>query len=94
MKAFLMRFLKRLKVDRWIAEGAPVYWFLAISCVLCGAALGFLYLLFLVLDWRVLAVATSWVIAALTICLLGCMVWFISDALSTKERPMPWRKLR
>ena len=43
MRDILTRFLKRLKVDRWIAEGAPVYWFLAISCVLCGAALGFLY---------------------------------------------------
>jgi hypothetical protein len=60
--------LKRLKVDRRIAEGAPVFRVLGISIVLCGAALGILSALFLILDWRFLAVAISWVFGALTAC--------------------------
>jgi hypothetical protein len=60
--------LKRLKVDRRIAEGAPVFRVLGISIVFCGAALGILSALFLILDWRFLAVAISWVFGALTAC--------------------------
>jgi phosphate/sulfate permease len=84
--------LKRLKVDRWIAEGAPVFWVPGISIVLCGAALGILSALFLMLDWRFLAVAISWVIGALTACLVACGVWFVVDALTARERPTPWRE--
>jgi hypothetical protein len=61
--------LRRLKVDRWIAEGAPAFWVLGISIVFCGAALGILSALSLILDWRFLAVAISWVIGALAACL-------------------------
>jgi uncharacterized membrane protein YedE/YeeE len=84
--------LKRLQVDRWIAEGAPAYWVLCVSMLLCGAALGILSALFLLLDWRFLAVAISWVIGALVVCVLACMLWFVVDALTAKERPTPWRK--
>jgi hypothetical protein len=82
--------LKRLKVDRWIAEGAPVFWVLGISSVLCGAALGILSAVFLILDWRFLAVVISWVFGALTACFGVCVVWFVVDALTARERPKPW----
>ena len=84
--------LKRLKLDRWIAEGAPAFWVLAMSILLSGAALGILYALFLLLDWRFLAVAISWVIGALAACLVACGVWFVVEALTGRERPTPWRK--
>ena len=84
--------LKRLKVDRWIAEGAPVFWVLGISSVLCGAALAILSALFLILDWRFLAVAIAWAIGALAVSLVACGVWFVVEALTARERPTPWRK--
>ena len=84
--------LKRLKVDRWIAEGAPAFWVLGISIVILGAALGILSALFLILDWSILRVVISWVIGALVACLVGIVLWFVVDALTAKERPTPWRK--
>ena len=84
--------LKRLKVDRWIAEGAPAFWVLAMSILLSGATLGILSALFLLLDWRFLAVAISWAIGALAVCLVACGVWFVVEALTASERPTNWRK--
>ena len=84
--------LKRLKVDRWIAEGAPAFWVLGISIVILGAALGILSALFLLFDWQFLRVAISWVVAALTASLVGIVLWFVVDALTAKERPTPWQK--
>ncbi len=85
-------FLKRLKVDRWIAEGAPVFWVLAMSILLSGAALGILSALFLLLDWPFLGAAISWVIGILAVCLVACGVWFVVEALTVRERPTTWRK--
>jgi hypothetical protein len=86
--------LKRLKVDRWIAEGAPAFWVLGISIALCGAALGILSALFLILDWRFLSGAISWVMCALIVCLVASVVWFVVDGLTAKERPLPWDSLK
>jgi hypothetical protein len=84
--------LQRLKVDRWIAEGAPAFWVLAMSILLSGAALGILSVLSLIFDWRFLAAAISWAIGALAVCLVSCGVWFVVEALTARERPTPWRK--
>jgi hypothetical protein len=92
MKEFLKRQMKRLKLDRWIDEGAPMFWVLGMSILFCVAALGILSALLLLLDWRFLSVAISWVIGALAACMVACMVWFVFDVLTAKERPTPWRK--
>ena len=84
--------LNRLKVDRWIAEGAPAFWVIAMSILVSGAALGILSALSLLFDWRFLAVAISWAIGALAISLVACGGWFVVEALSARERPTPWRK--
>jgi len=84
--------MQRLKIDRWIADGAPAFWVLGISIVILGAALGILSALFLLFDWQLLKAAISWVIGALTACLVVCVLWFVVDALTAKERPTPWRK--
>ena len=89
MKKFIMR---KLKLDRWIAEGAPAFWVIGMSIVISGAALGILSALFLLFDWQSLRVAISWAIAALTASLVGIVLWFVVDALSAKERPTTWRK--
>jgi phosphate/sulfate permease len=84
--------MRRLKLDRWIAEGAPAFWVLGMSIVILGAALGLLSALFLLFDWQILRVAISWVIAALVASLVAIILWFTVDALTAKERPTPWRK--
>ena len=84
--------MKRLKLDRWIADGAPAFWVLGMSIVILGAALGMLSALFLLFDWQILKVAISWVIGALVACLVGCVLWFVVDVPTAKERPTPWRK--
>ena len=83
---------KRLKLDRWIADGAPAFWVLGMSIVILGAVLGILAALSVTFDWPILKTAISWVIAALTACLVGIILWFVVDALTAKERPTPWRK--
>lgn len=85
------KFLKRLKVERWIEEGAPVFWVMGLSIVLCAVALAILTGLFLLLDWRFLATAITWLICALAACFVACGVWFVSQALTTTKRPTPWR---
>jgi len=87
-----MNILKQLKVDRWIAEGAPAFWVLGLSTVITGAALGILWALFVVFDLQILRVAISWVMGALVACMIALFLWFVVDALTAKERPTPWRK--
>lgn len=83
---------KRLKLDRWIDEGAPAFWVLGMSTLILGAALGILSALSVTFDWDFLKGAISWVIAALVACLVGLILWFVVDGLTAKERPTPWRK--
>ena len=84
--------MKRLKLDRWIAEGAPVFWVLGMSFVISGAVLGILWALVVTFDWPFLRVAISWVLCALIASLVGLILWFVVDALTAKERPTTWRK--
>ena len=84
--------LKRLKVDKWIEEGAPAFWVLGISAVILGAILGILWAFFVTFDWQFLRVAISWVLCALIASLVGLILWFVVDALTAKERPTTWRK--
>lgn len=84
--------VKRLKLDRWIAEGAPAFWVIAISILLAGAALRMLSALFVFLEWRIPALVAFWAISALVVCFVGCGIWFVVEALTAKERPTPWRK--
>ena len=84
--------MKRLKIDRWISDGAPAFWVLGMSIVILGAILGVLSALFVTFDWEFLRVVISWVIAALTACLVGLILWFVVDALTAKDRPTTWRK--
>jgi uncharacterized membrane protein YedE/YeeE len=88
----MKKIMQRLKLDKWIAEGAPAFWVLGISIVILGAALGLLSALSLLFDWQILRVAISWVIGLLIACLVGCVLWFVVDALTAKERPTTWRK--
>ncbi|HUN68234.1 MAG TPA: hypothetical protein VMU46_05515 [Burkholderiales bacterium] len=83
--------LKRLQVDRWIAEGAPAFWVIVILLLLAGAAAGMLAALFVFLEWRIPALVASWAIGALVVCFVGCGIWFVVDALTAKERPVRWR---
>ena len=83
---------KRLKLDRWIAEGAPAFWVLGISILLVGVALRLMSLLFDFLEWRIAALVTLWAVGALVVCFVGCGIWFVFEALTAKERPTPWRK--
>ena len=84
--------MKRLKLDRWIEEGAPAFWVLGMSAVILCALLGILAALSVTFDWEVLRVAIAWVLCALVACIVGLILWFVVDALSAKERPTPWRK--
>jgi len=88
----MKKIMQKLKLDRWINEGAPMFWVLGMSFVISGAALGILSALFVTFDWPFLKTAISWVIAALTASLVGIILWFVVDALTAKERPMTWRK--
>jgi multisubunit Na+/H+ antiporter MnhB subunit len=88
----MKKIMKWLKLDRWLADGAPAFWVLGMSIVILGAALGILSALFLLFDWQILKVAISWVIGALVASLVGCVLWFVVDALTAKERPTTWRK--
>ena len=88
----LKRLAKRLKLDRWIEDGAPAFWVLGMSIVILGATLGILAGLAVTFDWEFLRTAISWVICALVACLVALILWFVVDALSAKERPTPWRK--
>jgi uncharacterized membrane protein len=83
---------KRLQLDRWIAEGAPAFWVVGISILLVGALLRLLSFLFDYLDWHIAALATLWAVSALVVCFVGCGIWFVVDALTAKERPVPWRR--
>jgi len=88
----MKKIMQKLKLDRWINEGAPMFWVLGMSFVISGAALGILSALFVTFDWPFLKTAISWVIAALTASLVGIILWFVVDALTAKERPTTWRK--
>jgi hypothetical protein len=83
--------MKRLGLDRWISEGAPVFWVLGISMLFGAAALRLLSALFVFLEWPIPALVTYWGISALVVCFVGCGLWFVVDAL-TAARPTPWRK--
>lgn len=89
---FLRAIMKRLKLDRWIEEGAPAFWVLGMSTVFLGAVLGILAALAVTFDWDFLRTAISWVLGALVACLVGLILWFVVDALTAKERPTTWRK--
>lgn len=84
--------MRWLKLDRWIADGAPAFWVLGMSIVILGAMLGVLAALFVTFDWPILKTAISWVIAALVASLVGSILWFVVDALTAEERPTTWRK--
>jgi phosphate/sulfate permease len=84
--------MRRLKLDRWIEEGAPAFWVLGMSAVILGALLGILAALSATFDWSFLRAAIAWVICALVASLIALILWFVVDALTAKERPTPWRK--
>ena len=88
----MKKIMQWLKLDRWIADGAPAFWVLGMSIVILGAILGVLSALFVTFDWEFLRVAISWVICALVASLVGIILWFVVDALTAKERPTTWRK--
>ena len=88
----MKKIMKWLELDRWIEEGAPAFWVLGMSILILGAALGILCALMVTFDWQFLRVAISWVIGGLAACLVGCVLWFVVDALTAKERPTTWRK--
>ena len=89
MKKFIMQ---KLKLDRWLADGAPAFWVLGMSFVISGALLGILCALSVTFDWEFLKAAISWVLCALVASIVGLILWFVVDALTAKERPTTWRK--
>ena len=88
----LKKIMQKLKLDRWIADGAPAFWVLGMSAVILGAILGILAALSVTFDWGFLKVAISWVLCALLASIVGLILWFVVDALTAKERPTTWRK--
>jgi len=88
----MKRIMQWLKLDRWLADGAPAFWVLGMSAVILGAILGVLAALFVTFDLQILKTAISWVICALVASLVGLILWFVVDALTAKERPTTWRK--
>jgi phosphate/sulfate permease len=92
MKKIVQAIMRRLKLDRWLNDGAPAFWVLGMSAVALGALLGILCALSVTFDWEFLRVAISWVICALVASLVGLILWFVVDALTAKERPTTWRK--
>ena len=89
MKKWIMQ---KLKLDRWIEDGAPAFWVLGMSAVILGAILGVLWALTVTFDWEFLRTAISWVLCALVASIVGLILWFVVDALTAKERPTTWRK--
>jgi hypothetical protein len=87
----MKQFMKRLGLDRWISEGAPAFWVVGTSILLCAGALRMLSVLFAFLEWRIAALVASWAVGVLVVCFVGCGLWFVYDAL-TASRPTPWRK--
>jgi hypothetical protein len=83
--------IKRLQLDRWISEGAPAFWVLGISMLLCAGALRILSVLFVFLQWRIPALVAYWGVGLLVVGFVGCGIWFVFDA-RTASRPTPWRK--
>jgi phosphate/sulfate permease len=92
MKHVLKWVMKRLKLDKWLNEGAPAFWVVGMSIVILGAILGTLSAVFVTFDWRFPEVVISWLICALVASLVGLILWFVVDALTAKERPTTWRK--
>jgi len=92
MKNPVMWVMKRLKLDKWLNEGAPAFWVVGMSIVITGAILGILSGVFVTFDMRLPEVVISWVICALVATLVGVILWFVVDALTAKERPTTWRK--
>ena len=88
----MKKLAQRLKLDKWIEEGAPAFWVLGMSAVILGAVLGILAALSVTFDWSFLKTAISWVLCALVACIVGLILWFVVDALTAKERPTTWRK--
>jgi hypothetical protein len=84
--------ITRLGLERWISEGAPAFWVLGISMLLCAGALRMLSALFVFLEWRIPALMTFWAIGVLVVCFVACGIWFVFDALTANRRPTPWRK--
>ena len=82
--------MKRFGVDRWLSEGAPVFWVLGISLVFLGLAVGLLHALFVFLDWQIPALVARWAIGVIVTCFVACVIWFIGQALT--GRPTPWRR--
>jgi len=85
-----MSLKKRLGLDRWLSEGAPVFWVVGLSLLLLGAALRLLYGLFEMFDWRMAAQVALWAIGLLAACFVAGVIWFVVEALS--GRPTPWRR--
>ncbi len=92
MNEMIKWIMMRLKLDRWLAEGAPAFWVLGMSFVISGAVLGILCALSVTFDWDFLKVAISWVLCVLIASLVGLILWFVVDALTAKERPKTWRR--
>ena len=84
------KFAQRLGLERWISEGAPAFWVLGISMLLCAAVLRMFSGVFMFLEWRIAALIAFWMIGALVVAFVGCGIWFVFDAL-TAARPTPWR---
>ena len=82
----------RLHLDRWVTEGAPAFWVLGLSMLICGAALRLLSILFVFRGWPIPAMITFVAIAAIVVCFVGSGIWYVVEALTAKERPTPWRK--
>jgi hypothetical protein len=82
--------MKRLGMERWLAEGAPAFWVVGISMLLCGAVLRMLSALFVWLEWHVAALIAFWAIGVLVVCFVGCGIWFVMEALT--GRPTSWRR--
>jgi hypothetical protein len=81
----------RQGLERWISQGAPVFWVLGISMLFVAGALRGLSAWFVYLEWRIPALVTQWAVGLLVVSFLGCGIWFVFDAL-TADRPTVWRK--
>jgi hypothetical protein len=84
--------LTQLGLYRWFAEGAPAFWVLGISMLLCAAALRLLSVLFVFLGWRIPAQIAFWGVGLLVVSFVACGAWFVFDALTARSRPTTWQK--